>query len=269
MTLDDLKAFEALVRQHYPALRVEFKDRSSTQRLLGYLMYPFNPTFMTRYTSTFAPVVYFPSKDFYEGNPKASINVLAHEWVHLIDTERHPWWFRLSYVFPQVLAPFGFLTYIVLARSHAWPLAALLVGVALSILLSRVSMAAFFLAASVSLIGSIALAIWTSGWATLALLLGFLFLAPWPAPGRVHWEQRGYAMTLAFYRWTFGYVPQILRDSIQRSFLDSSYFFMSWRKAAIQQWVNDTVGQAASGKLAEQEPYGLVYDFLRSRNLVK
>ena len=269
MTLDDLRAFEALVRVHYPALRIEFKEQSFTQKILGYLTFPFNNQYMTKYSSTFAPVVYFPSQEFYEGNPKSSFTVLAHELVHLLDTQKQPWWFRFSYMFPQILAPLAFLTYVGVARAHSWPLAVLLLGVVASAFIARVSMAAFFVAGIVVLLGSIASAVWASGCASIALLVGLVLLAPWPSPGRVRWEQRGYAMSLGIYRWTFGAVPQILRVAVAKAFTGPSYYFMSWSKDGTLKWVNDTVEAASTGELVKEVPYGIVNDFLRSRNLVR
>jgi len=269
MTLDDLRAFEALVRVHYPALRIEFKEQSFGQKLLGYLVFPFNHQYMTRYSSTFAPVVYFPSKDYYESNPKSSFTVLAHEFVHLLDTQQQPFWFRFTYMFPQTLAPLALAVYVAWARSHSWPLAVLLLGFVGSALIARVSMAAFFVAGLSVLLGSIALSIWASGWAFLAFLVGLLLLSPWPSPGRVYWERRGYAMSLGIYRWTFGGVPQILRAAVAKAFTGPSYYFMSWSKDGTLTWVNDTVEAASAGGLVKELPYGIVNDFLRSRNLVR
>lgn len=269
VTLEDLRAFEELLRSNYPKLRIAFKDESALQRVLGYVMFPFNPGFMTRYVSTFAPVVYFPSKEFYESNPKGSVTLLAHEYVHLLDTERQPFWFRFSYLFPQVLAPVALAVYVGLARTHSWPLAVLLTGALLSALIARVSMAAFFVSLVLVLGGSAFLAVHFSGWSSVALGVALLLLAPWPSAGRVRLERRGYAMSLALYCWTLGYVPQILRDSVARMFTGPAYYFMSWSKKSTDSFVNTAVAQASSGELAKEPPYGLVYDFLHKRGLVK
>jgi len=267
VTLDDLRAFEGVVRQHYPELRIEFKTDSFLQKALGFLLYPFNPLYMTKYTSTFAPVVYFPSREAYEENPRASFSLLAHEFVHLLDTKKHPLWFRFSYLFPQVLSPVAFGVYVLLARGQSWPLGLLLAGTLLAMLIARVSVAAFLVAIGLTLVGSCALAITTSGWASVALLVGLALLAPWPAPGRVHWERRGYAMTLACFQWMFGNVPQLLRESVCRSFTGPFYFFMSWGKASTASWAAQTVTEAATGPTKEG-PYKIVWEFLQSRGLV-
>lgn len=261
LTLDDLRAFEETVRKHYPALRIAFKNESASQRLLGFLLYPFNPYYMTRYTSTFAPVVYFPTKEAYEGNPRSSITVLAHEFVHLLDTEARPFWFRFSYLFPQCLVPLAFLGYGVWAGSHAWPVLVLLGGMVLSILVARLSMAAFFLAFLLSVVGAATLAVWFSGWASVAFFLGLALLAPWPAPGRVHWERRGYAMNLIIFQALYGFVPQVLRDAVSRSFVGSEYYFMSWSNTSTATWIEGVI----SGEKPDDVPYRVVADFLASR----
>jgi len=268
VTLDDLRAFEVEVRKHYPELEIAFKDKSSWQRVLGFLLYPFNPHYMTRYTSTFAPVVYFPSKEAYEGNPRGSFTLLAHEFVHLLDTRDHPFWFRCSYLFPQLLSPLVFVLFGILAREHAWPLAVFVGGLGVSFLIARLSMAAFFLAAFLVVVASTALAVWATGWTTLVFVLGVSLLAPWPAPGRVHWERRGYAMSLLLYQWAFGGVPQILRDAVRRSFDGPAYFYMSWHRTGTTAWVDETVKWANDGPVENSGPYHIVNNFLASRGLI-
>lgn len=269
MNVSDLRAFEDLLRLHYPQLRIEFKDKSLTQRLIGALIRPFNPQYLTRYTSTFAPTVYFPSREAYEDNPKASFTLLAHEFVHLLDTQEHPFWFRLSYMIPPALAPIPFGVYLWLAGAQAWPLALLFGVLLVSTLISQLSVAAFFVSVTLGLGVSCWAAVAYSGWYSVLFFLGLTLLAPWPAPGRVHWEKRGYAMTIAIYQWTLGGVPKLLRESVIRYFLGPFYYFMSWRRADVTAWVDQTVVAASSGELAAQDPYRIVYDFLQSRNALR
>lgn len=264
VTLEDLRAFEELVRKHYPELRIAFKDESAGQRALGFLLYPFNPYYMTQYTSTFAPVVYFPSRAAYESKPRASFTLLAHEFIHLLDTRDHPVWFRVSYLFPQCLAPLGFLAYGLLAREHAWPLGVLALVLVVAFLIARLSMAAFFVTAFLGVVATAALAVWASGWASIAFLVGFLLLAPWPAPGRVYWERRGYAMSLMLYRLNFGHVPQILRESVGRAFYGPPYYYMSWGSTSTAAWIDRVV---AGAETPAEGPYRLVADFLVERGL--
>lgn len=115
MTLEILRDFEAAIRQLVPNFEVRFKDESKWQKVLGVLAWVFNREYMTRYTTTFYPLVWFPSKAFYEERPSPSLRILAHELVHLLDTKKHPVWMRVSYIFPQVLALLAFIAIIPVA----------------------------------------------------------------------------------------------------------------------------------------------------------
>lgn len=115
MTTEILRNFEVLIRAAVPNFEVRFKDESKWQRILGVLVWVFNREYMTRYTTTFYPVVWFPSKAFYEERPSPSLRILAHELVHLLDTKAHPVWMRLSYLLPQVLSILAFLAIIPVA----------------------------------------------------------------------------------------------------------------------------------------------------------
>jgi hypothetical protein len=110
MDQSDLRAFEEDTRKYVPGFQVVGKSDSWGQRLLGRILF-FNPTYMTGFLSTFYPITYFPTMADYEGHPTRSFIALAHERVHLLDTKRHPIWFRISYLLPQLLVvPFLLLT---------------------------------------------------------------------------------------------------------------------------------------------------------------
>jgi len=112
MDQSNLQAFEEDTKRFIPDFQIAWKSDSWSQRLLGKLLF-FNPTYMTKYFSTYYPIVYFPTKIGYEKDPTGSFSVLAHERVHLLDTKRQPLWFRISYLLPQVLVvPFLILTLI-------------------------------------------------------------------------------------------------------------------------------------------------------------
>jgi len=102
MELSTLKEFEANTRSYIPTFSVKWKDKSLVQKLLGVLLF-FNPLYLSGYITTFYPVVWFPSQAEYEKKPVDSLIVLAHERVHLLDAVQHGWWFRFSYLLPQVL----------------------------------------------------------------------------------------------------------------------------------------------------------------------
>jgi hypothetical protein len=106
MELSTLRDFEADTRTLVPKFSVKWKNESLVQKILGVLLF-FNPKYMTGYVTTFYPTVYYSSQEKYESNPADSLIVVAHERVHLLDTAKHRWWFKFSYLLPQVLfAPF-------------------------------------------------------------------------------------------------------------------------------------------------------------------
>ena len=107
---DDKKIYDALVA-HVVATedaRILFKDESLFMKTLGILVWCFNRTFMTRYTSTIRKTVYFPSKVWLEENYHLAWKVLAHEYVHIYDKRRLRGRYGISYLAPQIGAFFGF-----------------------------------------------------------------------------------------------------------------------------------------------------------------
>jgi hypothetical protein len=264
MDTTDLRAFEDRVRASVPAFRVAFKDEVGWMRVLGGLVRPFHRDFMTRFTTTLGTTVYFPSRAIYESSPKGSITVLAHEWVHLLDHAAHPFWFSLSYLFPQILAPFGLLAYVAAARLDSWPLACLVAGAVTGGLAAVYvgSPLAYLLYILWGALG-VGLAFAFTGWVKgLLLLLALAPLAPFPAPWRTFWEKRGYTVNLAVAAWTLGMVPKVYADGIASYFTGPSYYYMAWGKAGIDAWVAETSQQALGDKLPDLVPYREVQGFL-------
>lgn len=69
-------------------------------------------------------------------------------------------------------------------------------------------------------------AIWFSnGW--LLSLLALLFLAPWPAPGRAHFEMKGYTVNLAMEHWLFGKTSEASIVHAAEKFTGPNYYYMS------------------------------------------
>jgi hypothetical protein len=227
MDLADLRAFEADTAAVVPGFKLDWKDKSSFQKLLGAIMKPFNPNFMTSYTTTFYPKVWFPTQAGYESDPARSFTTLAHERVHLLDTMASPLGFRLSYIYPQVLA--------------------------VPLLLAGAALAFFF-----------------GLWSLIAFGLGLACLAPWPSPGRVRLEQRGYAMSMAVVFWLTGEIPFARKDSIRKQFLSMAYYKMSWDAKGIDAWLAHAEVSIRNGTLAANDPtYGDVLKFLQGRGKAK
>jgi hypothetical protein len=98
------EAMVALIKTRIPGFEVRFKSESWSQRLVALLVFVFNPKYLTGFTTTLSPYVYFPRREFVTANPTSAYKVLAHEYVHLWDTKQRPLGFRVSYMMPQLLA---------------------------------------------------------------------------------------------------------------------------------------------------------------------
>lgn len=267
MDLATLKAFEAEVRKFIPGFEVRYKTDSWVQRLIGFLTFPFNPQYMTKYTTTVSPYVYFPSKDQYEANPKQSFTVLAHELVHLLDSKAHPIWMRLSYVLPQAFGLAPLLAYACLSGAHVWTLAIVLVGYLLACLVARKSVGLFWCIVLGSIVASSVFAVLLTGWVSSFLFTGLACFAPWPSPWRTKWELRGYTMNLAILCWSFGSVPDIVKHSVLRHFVTADYYYMSWDSENVYRDLVEAVRLAQNGELRKSEPFATVHAFMSQHGL--
>ncbi len=153
------------------------------------------PTFVTGFTTTIGHTVYLATDD------KADIKTppwgtLAHEGVHALDDEKH-WYFKLTYLFPLVLAPLALLSLLAIPLSNWW----------------------------------------------LLNLVWLACLAPLPAPGRCHWERRGYIMSVAADALRHG--ERYVRAEHYQAwyighFVSGDYFYMCWNKNKAKAWaIND------------------------------
>jgi len=91
------------VTRKVPGFKVRFKDECWTQKVVAVLVWIFNRTYMTRYTTTLYPTVYWPSRKALEGDYLHAFRTLAHEYVHLWDRQYRGWVdFNSSYLGPQL-----------------------------------------------------------------------------------------------------------------------------------------------------------------------
>ncbi|MEO0473227.1 MAG: hypothetical protein AAF206_26670 [Bacteroidota bacterium] len=99
--------FEHLVHE-YKALvpfRIRYKDEAWEMQLLNLFVFWFCPGFLNHYTTVIGSTIYFPSRYYVETHPQSAMRTLAHEVVHLLDSERLSLpLFMGGYLFPQVLA---------------------------------------------------------------------------------------------------------------------------------------------------------------------
>lgn len=110
----------ALVKKEIPGFEVRYKNEHLSSKVLGVLAWIFNRRYMTDYTTTRYPHVYFPSRDFVKKSPTTAVKILAHELVHLVDRKRKGIWFSLSYALPQLAALVFLLVPITVAFVQPW-----------------------------------------------------------------------------------------------------------------------------------------------------
>lgn len=265
--LQTLHEFKEAIRKDVPKFQVGAKDRSWVMKLCGFLARPFNDRFMTRFTTTWGNTVFFPTEAWYEAKPDRAIRILAHEYVHLCDQQKH-WWFQVTYIFPQVLVLLPAIAFAVLAWPWSWlvlgPAVAYLLACVIALASRPVSLA--FLA--MSLVGFGIVTWFLVGWKLFVLLGGLIFLIPWPAPWRTKWELRGYAMNVAFAVW-WGYWTEELRNGMARIFTGPDYFFMSWSGSKIRSALDQAAENTKAGTLEKNPPYSMVRDFLYQRRLLR
>ena len=80
-----------LIAAQIPGFEIRYKTDYKLQKLIGFIfkwILPINRKYMTSYTTTLYPHVYFPNRERVEANPWHYFKVLAHEFVHLYDAKR-------------------------------------------------------------------------------------------------------------------------------------------------------------------------------------
>lgn len=269
MDVQVLRDLEQTITKDIPKFSVRFKDESPWMKVLGFLSYPFNPKFMTSFSTTLGSTVYFPTRAFYEQNVDRSVRVLTHEYMHLWDKKQHTL-FDLSYLFPQILGVIPLLVFGVLAWPHTWLLLVPLVGYMLAAWIARKSQLVCVILLALVMLGTLVGAVWLTRWSSLAFVAGLLCLAPWPSPGRTKWELRGYTMSVAVGLWLYGAFPPDTREAIVRNFIGPNYYFMWWFRSRIDTALDEsaTLAQALSLQGCSP-PYATVYDFLYQHSLLR
>lgn len=90
------------IQEEIPKFEIRYKDESKSQKAIGKVMF-FNKRYMTDFSTTLYPYVYFPTRQYVEDDYERAFFILAHEFVHLIDHRERGFWFTLSYALPQAL----------------------------------------------------------------------------------------------------------------------------------------------------------------------
>lgn len=119
------------------------------------------------------------------------------------------------------------------------------------------------------IVTAVTLAFFVGWWSVPAFLLAASSLAPWPSPWRVHFEKRGYAMSMAVVYWVTGDIPHERLDRIRQHFTGMAYYGMSWSPRDIDAWVAETQRRIVSGTIKDEMAFGLVHTFLHERGLAQ
>lgn len=250
-------------------MKVRYKDTSALMKILGLLLAPINPTFMTMYVTTLGRTLYFPSREFTQKFDTMALSVMSHEYVHVWDEENEgSFRYKHAYLAPQI---YGVLTLALFSIVFsAWPIVLLAGGYLVCCAATRVNQWLGFV-----LLGLLGLLVFGLTWLTsgfvglVALAVSALPLAPWPSKGRTRLETRGYSMSVASYKWLYGEkMRDDLKETCLRNFTGPGYYFMTWSPHKVR----DTLANADEGgllTLLEEEPYAHVYEFLTKHGRIR
>ncbi len=237
----EMQMFQDTVNQikaHIRGFEIRFKDESWSSRVIGVLCWLFNRKYMTEFTTTRYPRVYFPSRKYVEDKPLRATKILYHEFVHLWDRKQKGFWFTVGYAFPQWIGLLLLVTFIVQG---------------------------FFLSTKV----------W---WMALVIGIPMLVcLTPLPAYWRMKTEMRGYAMNLAFNQWRYGSVRQWTKDWVTDIFTGPSYCFMWPFEKSVRKFLDEVIGMLDGSKTLvgwmasyqmNELPYSKAYEMLDKHGML-
>ena len=274
------------IRKNIPGFKLGYKNESLLMRLLGVLTYPFNQAFMDGFITTIGTTVYFPSREHLTSRGDAAAEVLAHEFVHMWDSNRQ--WFRynIGYLSPQIFFIPLLVAYSIVG---SWmPVAAVTAGLVVSYLALWVTMKAtndddkgrdtreryrairlivFYAFMVVVLAGYVAMSIWLSSWWAFLAVGAFAPLAPWPSPWRAKWEYRGYAMSISWPIWKDGEISDRRMKGIASQFTGMNYFRMDPNEKRVMGKLNSAMLSAKDGEIIVgegSEPYRMINYYLAS-----
>lgn len=97
------------VRKQDPTIQLLAKEDSKLMKVIGFIVKPFNPTFNTLYTTTIGSTIWMPTEVAKILSEEHFLEVVAHEVQHILDEKEQGIWFKVGYLFPQVLAALSLL----------------------------------------------------------------------------------------------------------------------------------------------------------------
>lgn len=115
--------FQQFLQVNGTTIRIRKKSDSLLMTILGKLLF-FNKSFMKKYYTTMGGTIYTPTEG-YDPDSQRTMNVIAHEVVHIGMSKAHPILYALTYLYPQCLAVFALLALLPF-EGFLWCLLALL-----------------------------------------------------------------------------------------------------------------------------------------------
>ncbi len=106
-----MSIYESLLnemKKEIPGFHAGYKSDSELQRIIGKVLF-FNPKYMSSFTTTLYPNVYYP-ESMKIASDTMKFNVMSHEFVHLYDAKPNVIRFSLLYLMPQALSVLSVLS---------------------------------------------------------------------------------------------------------------------------------------------------------------
>lgn len=113
VTNPKLRAMLLLCQKEIPGFNIQFKEKSLLMKALYYcgFVWLFNPKFLTSYWTTLGKTVYAPTEAGFFANPEGSVDILAHELVHMVDRKKNGFLRHdVRYAVPQAFALLSLLS---------------------------------------------------------------------------------------------------------------------------------------------------------------
>jgi hypothetical protein len=92
-------------------VKIKWKHDSFLNMVIGLILKPFNPNYMSRVVTTIGSTVYWPKGRWDETSTQGRFRTMAHEMQHVLDSRKHWFVFGPSYLMPQIFAVFSLLAF--------------------------------------------------------------------------------------------------------------------------------------------------------------
>ena len=126
----NLDEFMELTHARFSDIRVVRKSSSFFMYLIYYvsLMFIWQKRFMKGYNTTIGQTVYVIDRTIDEKRWEGLYRTMRHEFIHMLQDEKEGIWFKLGYLFPQVLGLFSIFALLAIWFSNFWLLSLVFLG---------------------------------------------------------------------------------------------------------------------------------------------